>query len=132
MRGGGTRLARGGEDLVGVVRVETPALVGSLLDQHPRNRFPESARKFKISDDQARLLKVLKAEIPARQMVSLLRETCRKLDGHAIVDTTASGECSSEALDSLLQHIYSALAAPAEVSLPLLYSRYRSWKVLAP
>ena len=154
------------------------AVVGSLLDHHPRNRLPESARKFKISNDhadvpwersfveqvtcstpfspycgrnqaihQARLQKVLKAEIPARQMVHLLRETCRKLGNvghsnhigegfksghplrHAIVDTSealAAGERSSQALVSLLLQIYGALAAPAEVSLLLLYSRYRS------
>ena len=97
----------------------TPATFGILLEQHPRNRFAVSDRKHKITGDQARLLKVLKADSTALQTVGHLREVCRRLEnvGHAIDDTTtafAAGECGAEALVSLLHQLYTALAAPSE------------------
>ena len=110
----GARTASEGSD-----DVANQAAVGLLLEHHPRNRFPRSERKHRISGDQARLLKALKADSSVRQTVGHFREVCRLLDnvGLAIDDTTAAfaaGECGADALVSLLHQMYSALAAPSE------------------
>jgi hypothetical protein len=99
--------------------VANQAAVGFLLHHHPRNRFPRSERKYRISGDQKRLLKALKADSSVLQTVGHLRDVCRLLEnvGLAIDDTTAAyaaGECNADALVSLLHEMYSALAAPSE------------------